>query len=296
MIPIRVTLTSLLAIQLFGQVQKGVNASAASRQLPPLSVPRTLAPGVSFAEVTLPGAKEKAARLWVYLPSPLPAGKLPCVVIAPAGTPLSYGIKVQDGDRPEHLPYVRAGFAVIAYDIDGAFDPQNSAGIRTAIQDFRAAEAGVANARVALNYALDHLGVDPARLYVAGHSSAATLALQVAERDKRVRGTVAYAPVTDIAKHLENQFPALDKLVPGTSAFLKEYSPLSHIESLRCPVFLFHSDLDRTVPVQQTIAFSRELTRVNPRVTLSSGPYGDHYGSMIKDGIPRGIAWLLTAR
>jgi hypothetical protein len=48
--------------------------------------------------------------------------------------------------------------------------------------------------------------------------------------------------------------------------------------------------------VQQTIAFSREVTRVNPGVTLSTVPYGDHYGSMIKDGIPRGIAWLLTAR
>src|SRR5579871_2614816 len=76
-----------------------------------------LAPGVSFTEVMLP--RPKPARLWIYLPSPPPAGKLPCVVIAPSGSALFSGMKLQDGDRAEHLPYVRAGFAVIAYDIDG---------------------------------------------------------------------------------------------------------------------------------------------------------------------------------
>src|SRR5579872_2080057 len=111
---------------------------------------RTLQPGISFAEVTLPRPDKKTARLWIYLPSPARAGKLPAIVIAPAGTPLTCGIRLQEGDRSEHLPYVRAGYAVIAYDIDGAPDRNDVASIRTALREFRAAEGGVANAKAAI--------------------------------------------------------------------------------------------------------------------------------------------------
>jgi hypothetical protein len=34
--------------------------------------------------------------------------------IAHAGALLYHGITLAEGDRPEHLPYVRAGFAIIA--------------------------------------------------------------------------------------------------------------------------------------------------------------------------------------
>ena len=63
----------------------------------------------------------------LYLPpGEHPARSLPCVFIAPAGTRLIHGSVLGDSDSPEHLPYVRAGFAVLAYELTG--DVPNDSG------------------------------------------------------------------------------------------------------------------------------------------------------------------------
>src|SRR5437870_12352197 len=46
-----------------------------------------------------------------------------------------------EGDRPEHLPYMRAGFVVVAYapacDVEHHFPEKTIASISTAVPDFR---------------------------------------------------------------------------------------------------------------------------------------------------------------
>src|SRR5947209_13976462 len=73
---------------------------------PALAPPRPIESGVVVHQVDV-----GLNPIWVYLPAKqAAAGTLPCVLIAPAGTPLIFGINLNEGDRPEHLPYVRAGF------------------------------------------------------------------------------------------------------------------------------------------------------------------------------------------
>jgi hypothetical protein len=48
-------------------------------------------------------------------------------MIAGAGSSLITRMDPGDGDRPEHLPHVRAGFAALADELDGAL-PENSTG------------------------------------------------------------------------------------------------------------------------------------------------------------------------
>jgi dienelactone hydrolase len=285
-----------------------MSAAAWNRDLATIPLPsfpergplRTLQPGVEAAEVRLDVPADQPGKqnlLYVYLPSgPHPPRSLPCVLIAPAGTPLICGIALGDGDRAEHAPYVQAGFAVVAYELDGPLDNlehASDAQVRAAFEDFARAQAGLVNARNALEYVLQRLPeVDPERIYVAGHSSAGTTALLVAAHEPRIRGCLAYAPCTDPEASMQSARQTLDAALPGAWQFIIDCSPLRHEAQLQCPVFLFHASDDSNVPVQETQSFSNGLRQLGKTVTLEVVPSGDHYDSMISQGIPRGIQWL----
>jgi hypothetical protein len=96
--------------------------------MPPLPQPAAgaeIEPGVLFSEVSIqPGSAAGQSqpghrgKFWLYLPKGQhPAGSLPCILIAGAGSNLITGMDLGDGDRREHLPYARAGFAVLAYEL-----------------------------------------------------------------------------------------------------------------------------------------------------------------------------------
>ena len=264
-------------------------------QLPGLGEARRIEPGMLFHEVKLPGGRP-GRKLWVYLPEHAGAAKLPCVFIAAAGSNLITGMALGEGDRPEHLPYARAGFAVVAFELDGPLrrgkEPTDEEMIE-AYSAFRAAEAGVANARAAIDYALAKIPqADPERFYVAGHSSAATLALLVAEREPRVKACAAYAPVTDVEEHLGKEAVKQLSALTGFREFVKETSPLTHADALRVPLFLFSADDDSVVPPAQSARFAEAVRKTNPDVTYVSVKSGDHYDSMIKEGVPRAVEWL----
>jgi dipeptidyl aminopeptidase/acylaminoacyl peptidase len=234
-------------------------------------------------------------QVWVYLPAKqAAAGSLPCVLIAPAGTPLIYGIDVEDGDSPEHLPYARDGFAVVAYSISGpvaddAPDAQVGAGARA----FKDAQAGFNDAERALAFALARVpAIDPKRVYTAGHSSAATLSLLVAENEPRVAACVAYAPCSDVRRRLGGGIGQLEGMVPGFGAFIDQTSPINGASRLRCPLFLFHAQDDNNVPIAESVAFVNEVKKANPNVTFVQAQRGGHHESMIQEGIPKAIQWL----
>ncbi|MDQ3819217.1 MAG: hypothetical protein M3362_16290, partial [Acidobacteriota bacterium] len=137
---------------------------------PELGPPVKVEPGILFHEVALNRAGA-TLRVWVYLPEHH-EGTVPAILIAPAGSPLLYGKRLGAGDRPEHLPYVRAGFAVIAYDVEGAVGRgATESEIIKGAKAFEAAGYGVADARFALDYALARVPwIDPAKVIAAGHS------------------------------------------------------------------------------------------------------------------------------
>jgi dipeptidyl aminopeptidase/acylaminoacyl peptidase len=233
-------------------------------------------------------------KVWFYQPLKS-TGKLPLVLVPPAGSTLIAGMRLGNGDRAEHVPYVKAGFAVAAFEIDGAVaDGANDTAIIKGATEFRQARAGLANAKVALDFILAKApNIDPNRVYIAGHSSAGTLALLVAAHDPRIKACAAYAPCTDVEKRLAQLTPMLDSSIPGYRDFLHFSSPKNHVDTLTCPVFLFHAIDDNNVRIGETTEFATNLKKTNSQVVQVTAAHGGHYDSMVHDGMPKGIAWLL---
>jgi len=239
-------------------------------------------------------------RLCLYMPPGDHApGSLPCVLIAPAGSILVTGCELDagQGDHPEHLPYVRSGFAVLAYSLDG--EPPDSPGtslmsLKRASETFLAARAGLTNASIAIDWLQARVPqVDQSRLYTAGHSSAGTMALVLAENDDRIEGCVAFAPCTDLSRRFNPaQTSQLRLAIPQLDAFFTTYNPKTNEASLECPVFLFHARDDSNVPVGESEEFAADLKRLGKPITLVTVPTGDHYDAMIRQGIPRAVEWL----
>jgi len=270
-------------------------------QFPELPSPVHLANGVDLYLLQFTGAAPGLpmhARL--YLPAGYDAERsLPCVFIAPAGTRLIYGASLSNDDSPEHLPYVRAGFAVMAYELSGNLNlppnaPVKYRDLRNPIYQFMRADGGLANARLAINYVLTKVPqVDPNRLYAAGHSSAGTMALDLAAADTRIRAVAAYAPATDVVGYWGNHLDDLNRAVPGSAALASRVSPLRHVRQFNCPVFIFHADDDRTVPNGEVQRFVDEMESAGKSIEFRRAPSGGHYNSMIREGIPRGISFFL---
>jgi dipeptidyl aminopeptidase/acylaminoacyl peptidase len=255
---------------------------------------RAIEPGVQFLDMTVQ-RDGKPMRIWLYLPD-RSEGKLPLVLVPPAGSTLVAGMQLSEGDRPEHIPYVKARFAVGSFDIDGAVPEhlqKKDAAILKAARDFRDARAGVLNVQAALDVILAKMpGIDPGRIAIAGHSSAATLALLAAENEPRIKACAAYAPVTDVEARLSMMTSRLEGAIPGYTDFLHDSSPKNHVDKLTCPVFLFHAEDDNNVPIGQSRQFVELLKKSNPNVTFVTTKRGGHSESMTREGMPKGIEWL----
>lgn len=268
--------------------------------VPDLPAAKQLEPGVLFYEVKLPKAGSPDNKLWIYLPEEKTPGKKPaCILVAPAGTRMFHGNSLDDSARPEHLPYVRAGFAVVAYELDGPLaEDASDEGIVTSAILFKKAEAGLVNASLALDYIGKKVPqIDSTRIITAGHSSAGTTSLLVAGRDPRVRACVAYAPETDVEKALGPKSVAfLCKLMPDYQAFLARTSPHAGAKNLRCPLFLFHAEDDTCIDVAESAAFAKEVGKNNPAVVFVKVAKGGHYDAMVNEGIPRAIAWIKSLK
>jgi dienelactone hydrolase len=281
-------------------------ASIPAPALPELGTPfRTTSSGVDlhfveFANVpgngTGPGQQ---MSLRVYRPAgPRAPGSTPCVLVAPAGTNLLVGNAMDADDyHDETLPYAEAGMVVIFYSLDGPVDMETASDseVQAGYLQFRAACAGVVNARNAFEFAIARIPeVDPAKVFTAGHSSAGTVSLLMAEHDPRVAGCIAYAPCSDVAAFHGSTIydPSLSALLPRLGDFVVQGSPMTHASNLRCPTFLFQAADDSVVDANDTRAFKTLLEARGTPVTYEEVPTGEHYDSMIENGIPAAIRWI----
>jgi dipeptidyl aminopeptidase/acylaminoacyl peptidase len=198
-----------------------------------------------------------------------------------------------EGNPDEYLPYVKAGYAVLAYDLDGPDYTGDPESMKKAFEAFKASRAGLVNARNALEYAINNAPeIDPKRIYAAGHSSAATHALLFAAHEPRLAGVIAYAPAADLPKWFGPRMRLVSMMVPGCVDFITQSSPSTHASQIKCPTFLFHAEDDMTCSIEETKAFSETLKQQGTPVALVTVTTGDHYESMINEGIPAGIKWL----
>jgi len=242
--------------------------------------------GIAFRETVRDGR-----RLWLYVPCDRAPHAL--VVVPPAGSNLISGMSLSEGDRPEHLPYARAGFAVVSFDIAGALVSDEPEAFFEAIVAFSRDQAGVLGANVAIDWAMAELpSLDANRIYAAGHSSAATLVLLLGAVELRVRAVVAFAPITDVQARVAEALPEIEPVVPRIRELVHLISPIQHARALsQMPVFLFHGLDDENVSPRESEALFQAMTERDAR-TVHVTTRGDHYQPMIDEGIPRAIAWL----
>ena len=239
-------------------------------------------------------------KLWVYLPKGDHSPKsLPCVLIAPAGATVVTGMKLFKDDMPEHIPYVKAGFAVVAFEVDGQIEktyPTDQAylrAMRKGMPAFQAAQAGMVNARNALKYAKEKIpAVNPEQIFVAGHSSAADVALLYAAHEPSLAGCIAYMPTYDERLFRQRFLEDLYRMRRDMKDFIARSEPRSHIQRIQCPIFLFHADDDEIVPAYISRRAAKELAEAKKQVEFKTVPSGGHYDAMINEGIPAGIQWL----
>lgn len=266
---------------------------AVGAALPELGPAQQLEPGVILHEAVLPGASGPS-KVWIYLPEKR-GGRVPCVLIAPPGSRMYHGMSLGEGERAVHLQYVRAGMAVVAYELDGpTLVRPTPAQFLASVRAFKAANAGVSNARAALDFALARVPeLDSRRIYTLGQNSAGTVALLAAARDPRVSACVAFAPMCNPRARLGGSFlKQVSAAFPDYSAFITRSSPLENAARIRCPVFLFHADDDSVVTRGEVDTFAHRLSLTNHSVRFVEVPTGNHYDSMLRQGIPQSIAWL----
>lgn len=239
--------------------------------------------GVNVVEIAFKGG----TRGWLYVPPGLQKRKtkVPAVVIAPAGSDLLHGMALREGDAPEHLPYLKAGFVVLAYELAGEKDAKA----------FQAAHGGLQNAMNAVAFLRERVPVvDPSAIFAAGHSSAANVALLLAAHDDKLRGAVAYNSSGQGCWVQNNGYlETLASTDPNLESFCQRTRAASHFGHFAVPAFFFGSKED-TSPTAESVHSAAKLLNDTSGVpvTLKIVEEGDHYHSMIDEGIPAAIAWM----
>lgn len=266
--------------------------------LPDLPAGTRIEDGIVRHEVRVEMDLEQATRLWIYRPDPVPVSPRPCVLIAPSGTILIHGRGLSEEDQAEHLPWVHAGFVVVAYHLSGYADPKKLTltRFRQAATRFQQAEGGLRNGQAAVDYVRKRVPfVDANRLYAVGHSSAATAALYLAAKEKAIQGCVAFMPVVDVAEHLGQEALEMlgtNEIVPDPQKYLRDISPATYVGQIRCPTFIFIADDDSIADVETLGVFAENMRNFGGDVTVGRVPSGGHYQAMIDEGIPLAIQWL----
>ncbi len=248
-------------------------------------------------------ASQMVMRIYVP-PGDHAAGSLPCMLVAPAGTPLLHGVTFARGEdyHDETLPYADAGMVVIQYSLDGpvpesaqASEEATMRAMAAAYPIFRAAGGGVVNGRVAVQYALEKLPmVDSNRIYCAGHSSAGNVALLLAAYEPKISRCAAYAAAWDFESRLGDALsdPSLSRAFPGIQSFVRQSSPVQFANKIACPVMAFQARDDDNVPFSDAQAFVDKMKLAGKDVHFVQANRGGHYDSMISAGIPAAIQWL----
>ncbi|MEM7385231.1 MAG: DUF4190 domain-containing protein [Verrucomicrobiota bacterium] len=235
----------------------------------------------------------------VYLPAKEGMRGIPCVLVAPAGTNLMSGADLDPlTDRSYHkeaLPYAEAGMAAILYSIDGPGERRATGEkVIDSYERFRDSGAGVINGRNAFYFACRRLPmIDPDAIFSAGHSSAGTLALLLAAHEPQLAGSLAYCGAPDVEKHLQEVIDDRGAfLFEGLRGFSRRSSPRTHLAHMNRPLFLFFSRDDSMRPIADGEKFIREAREAGVSVDVKIVEEGDHYQSMIREGIPAGIDWI----
>ena len=157
-------------------------------------------------------------------------------------------------------------------------------------------------------HAADYNG-DPNRIALFGHSSGGhvvCLAATLIDDSVRVQAVVGYAPVTNheqdlpvrggLSTSLQGLLNRPKALTPESIGLLRELSPLNHVRPGLPPFLLIHGELDKTVPLQQSLDFQAKLRANGDTCDLMVIPEAGHaladWERLAPDYPARMLAWL----
>jgi predicted Zn finger-like uncharacterized protein len=216
--------------------------------------------GVEKAEVHLgiqaptPGFEDHIA---IYRPSGYGGKALPLVLMPPSGVAYFLGARHSSETDTVIRPYIMAGFMVVTFDLDGYVpDLEKVVTGEKKIDDKTKSETyvvvgrskvGAVNARNALEYTLQKVpGVDPARIYTAGHLSGANIALLLPAIDSRIAG--AYSAGAIVNGFAVFQKSPLPRPHPDVLSVLQrcfvETAPGQQAGNIKCPTLAAFYDDD----------------------------------------------------
>jgi alpha-L-fucosidase 2 len=154
---------------------------------------------------------------------------------------------------------------------------------------------------------------DPSRIVLFGHSAGghlACLAGVMPTPETRVQAVVGYAPVTDFEQELPTRggiSPSLKNLhnipaeiTPAALKILRDTAPINHIapnpKAGLPPFLILQGDMDKTVPLQQSLNFQARLRANNVPCDLIIVPGAQHrldnWTKFDPDVYPKMLAWV----
>ncbi|WP_083434935.1 alpha/beta hydrolase family protein [Rhodopirellula islandica] len=277
-------------------VQELAPVASLGQSLPELGDSQSY-PGALAYEVDLgipdsePGNND---RLMIYLPDKLPSEKIPCIFLAAAGATNFTGKKLSPGDLPEAIPYVYAGFAVVAYETDGELkeNAETIGELRDAFLLHESSHAGLVNGLNAIEYALQKIpGIDADQLFAVGHSSAGRNALMLTAFDSRIKGCVTFAPATTIsAADLQSLTTELAGMPSRFPQAIRQFLPSAHVAKINVPTLILHGTEDDVIPLASSQQFVSQLEKQGTEVTLRTQKNADHFN--VLSGVSNAIPWL----
>lgn len=183
-------------------------------------------------------------------------------------------------------------------DITPWFQPLTDAGIAWVSINYRLAPAHrwpaqIEDTRAAVAWVRAHaaeFGGDPARIAIMGHSAGGHLALFAAVATEGgaapVHAVVGCAAVSDLVSDsrrrggpstsLQALFGVNAELSPDTLALLTAQSPVNALKAGYPPTLLLHGDADKTVPLDQSVAFRERVRALGGDCELHVLPGAGH--------------------
>ncbi len=252
------------------------------------------------------------SKFIVFLPTHPAKPKLPCIFVAASGTEPSApfaGRTLEEMNTGDFVKYAKAGYAVIAYDVDGAvgdinvinraesFDARQKQILIYLIKAYKASDAGVLNAKLAIDYAVARIPqIDPNAMYTAGTGSGGTISLMVAATDKRIKAAIAFSPVTTLPGQYSTLVETVSKSVPGYKEFIDRSSPHNNIDKMTKPIFIFHDDRLTTISLADTTNFVELVKKNNSSVFFTHELDRDFRtgDDMLSSSLKQSIEWLNT--
>ena len=261
---------------------------------PELGEPRMLAQGVRWYELTLSGTNTAAPdRIWVALPRG--EERVGCVFMAPLAMTDKLGGRLDDEDHENLLLFARLGVAAVGFDVPGIWVGNATLDeVGLELDRYMSSEGGVIPGLRALDFVRHAVPrVDAGKVWAVGAGMGGALALRLAERDTRIRAVVGFDPVPDLAEAAASEDMAfLIQLRPVLKDFLGRHSPLEGLDTLACPLLLYHDPSTGEDSRRALDRFYLECLRRQKDVTLMEALDADLPDATLQIRAARATEWL----